>query len=114
MIGLAAILSLFGIYFAVMRALKKVFGHLPDMLRDWHGEDERPGVARRPGVLERLGNIESNLKDATNFDSRLSNVEKDLRTQSGQITAVLAIVSAAFGIEMEKSDLDGTTEKHPG
>lgn len=45
-----------------------------DFLGDWQGEVARPGVPARPGILERLANVEdqltanggSSLKDQTN------------------------------------------------
>jgi HAMP domain-containing protein len=35
---------------------------LGDFLDDWNGEPARPGVPRRPGHLERLGNVESSVR----------------------------------------------------
>mgnify|MGYP000848694095 FL=1 len=36
---------------------------LSEMLSDWRGTEARPGVARRPGVMERLEKIESDISD---------------------------------------------------
>ena len=42
---------------------------LQDLLEDWHGETERPGVAGRLGVMERLDRIEKTVNSAA-FNSR--------------------------------------------
>lgn len=34
---------------------------LTEMLTDWRGTEARPGVSRRPGVMERLEKIESDV-----------------------------------------------------
>jgi hypothetical protein len=35
---------------------------LNHFLEDWNGEEERPGVAARPGMMVRMGNIEDSQK----------------------------------------------------
>lgn len=42
---------------------------LQDLLEDWHGEKERPGVPGRLGVMERLDRIERTVNSA-DFNSR--------------------------------------------
>lgn len=63
------------------------FGHFLD---DWTGEEERPGVPARPGVMDRLGQLESatrelkpngggSLKDAVNrIDERTEQLHQRL------------------------------------
>ena len=36
---------------------------MDDLLDDWRGTDARPGVPRRPGVMERLEKIETDVKE---------------------------------------------------
>lgn len=36
---------------------------MDDLLDDWRGTDARPGVPRRPGVMERLEKIETDIKE---------------------------------------------------
>ena len=42
---------------------------LQDLLEDWHGEQERPGVPGRLGVMERLNRIEKRVNSAA-FNSQ--------------------------------------------
>lgn len=42
---------------------------LQDLLDDWHGEEDRPGVPGRLGVMERLDRIEKTVNSAA-FNSR--------------------------------------------
>lgn len=49
-------------------------------LADWHGEQARPGVPARPGVMVRLASIES---AQTALAERMGNVEKELHPNSG-------------------------------
>lgn len=42
---------------------------LQDLLEDWHGEKERPGVPGRLGVMERLDRIENRVNSAA-FNSQ--------------------------------------------
>lgn len=36
---------------------------MDDLLDDWRGTEARPGVPRRPGVMERLEKIETDVKE---------------------------------------------------
>lgn len=44
---------------------------LMDMLDDWTGEDARPGVPRREGVMERLEKIEDKVNKNDSHDFKL-------------------------------------------
>ena len=54
---------------AVGRWTYRQFKSLECLLEDWHGEDARPGVPGRLGVMERLDNIERKVNSAA-FNSR--------------------------------------------
>ena len=41
--------------------LRKLMRRLDNLLEDWNGADARPGVPRRPGVMERLERIEGDV-----------------------------------------------------
>lgn len=40
---------------------------LSTLLTDWQGTEERPGVPRRPGVMERLSNIENRVDEISSI-----------------------------------------------
>lgn len=44
-------------------AARRMLRPLVQMAEDWTGEPERPGVDRRPGVMERLSRIEHAITD---------------------------------------------------
>ena len=46
------------LYRYVFRPAWRFIRAIQDFLRGWNGEEERPGVKKRPGVLERLERIE--------------------------------------------------------
>ena len=41
--------------------LRKLMRRLDNLLEDWNGSEARPGVPRRPGVMERLEKIETDV-----------------------------------------------------
>lgn len=41
--------------------LRKLMRRLDNLLEDWNGTEARPGVPRRPGVMERLERIEGDV-----------------------------------------------------
>lgn len=53
-IVIAGIGAIFGAILGVVRTGKR----LAHFLDDWFGEEARPGVAARPGVMERLERLE--------------------------------------------------------
>jgi hypothetical protein len=58
MAGLAAVLaSVVGVW-ASARKLAKYLRPFRDFLSDWNGEPARPGVARKPPVMERLAALD--------------------------------------------------------
>lgn len=57
----------------VGRALVRAWGRVDSFLTDWYGEPERPGVPARPGMMQRVGGIET----------RLGGVEHELHPNEG-------------------------------
>jgi hypothetical protein len=43
--------------------VRKMIDNLENFMVDWSGEDARPGRDRRPGVMERLNEIDGQLKN---------------------------------------------------
>lgn len=41
--------------------VRKLMRRLDNLLEDWNGTEARPGVPRRPGVMERLERIEGDV-----------------------------------------------------
>jgi len=63
-----AIVLAFGLIVTVWTAIKKVWPILHAMqtiVDDWNGEEERPGVPRKKGVMERLADIEESAAQAS-------------------------------------------------
>lgn len=91
--------------------LRKI-GHFLD---DWQGEAERPGVPRRPGVLEQLAGVQSeqarvskelqtnggsSIKDAVKrTEAGLSDVKAEQRAQKEILNTLAALVGGFVGRE---------------
>lgn len=56
-----------------IRAAARLGRRTNNFMDDWYGEEQRPGVTGRPGVMERIGGIED----------RLTRVEHELYPNSG-------------------------------
>lgn len=90
----SVLITIFGAWFAIVKFISPFFKRVKkwmstweNFMDDWFGEQERPGVPGRQGVMERLHNIElevkpnggGSMKDAVNrietslrqIDSRL-------------------------------------------
>lgn len=61
-----AFLTIVGMIAGFASWLRPQMKSLMLLLDDWNGTSERPGVARKPGVMERLCVIEDKLSD-TNY-----------------------------------------------
>lgn len=92
LVGIGALVTIWGLYRSVLRAIKKALGDLPVMLRDWSGEPERPGVPRRPGVMERLGHIEQKLNESTSLDARVTKLENELPKLGQDIATIKTVL----------------------
>ncbi|MFD7964375.1 hypothetical protein ACFV5J_26620 [Streptomyces zaomyceticus] len=57
----------------LVRAALRLGQRVDQFMDDWYGEEARPGVPGRPGVMERMGGIED----------RLGRVEHELYPNSG-------------------------------
>lgn len=84
-----------GAIVAVITGMVYAFRHLRHKLRrigqfldDWNGEEARPGVSRRLGVMERL----------ESYDTMLAAIKKEITFDSGQSLKDVA-VQARDGVE---------------
>ncbi|WP_405948888.1 hypothetical protein OG588_22555 [Streptomyces prunicolor] len=71
--AVVAITGTLAIAWRATRSLRRIGGKVEDFVDDWQGTETRPGVPALPGVMSRLGGIES----------RLANVEHELHPNSG-------------------------------
>lgn len=60
-VALTAVLTAIGGLFAAIKKLAPDLKGLNTLSRDWNGEPARPGVEARPGVMERLADIDAKL-----------------------------------------------------
>lgn len=71
---LAAIAATAGVTLDRLLGRRSIGRKLDEFLSDWNGTPERPGVARRPGVLERLGSHDAALAVV---ESRTAQLERN-------------------------------------
>lgn len=82
----------------VVASLKKFLGptvrKLQHMLEDWQGEDARPGVPRRPGVMERLSDIEHQLKPngGGSIRDKIEHIDQQLANHIKEKEAALSAI----------------------
>jgi hypothetical protein len=90
----AAIISLGGaitVLWKIITPLVKKTKHLMDSLNrftaDWFGEEEAPGRDRVPGVMERLNNIDGELKHngGSTMKDAVKRIEKKLNVIEGRL-----------------------------
>lgn len=60
---LIGMLPTLGVLTAFVAWTRRQLSKMDDLLDDWRGTDARPGVPRRPGVMERLEKIETDVKE---------------------------------------------------
>ena len=73
-VAAVALAGLGTLVWRMVRTVRRVLDRMADLLDDWQGVSERPGVPGRPGVMVRLRAIEE----------RLGSVEHELQPNSGQ------------------------------
>lgn len=66
---IVGLITIIGTLIACARWTYRQVTSLQDLLEDWHGEESRPGVPGRLGVMERLDRIEKTVNSAA-FNSR--------------------------------------------
>ena len=66
---IVGLITILGALVASARWTYRQIRSLQDLLEDWHGEQARPGVPGRLGVMERLNRIEKTVNSAA-FNSQ--------------------------------------------
>lgn len=84
--------------FVVIFKLRKVIRPFEDFFRDWNGEEARPGVDARPGVMPRLSSIEEHLKDAPTKE-QFKKLESRVTRNTTVIDLIVPRISAALDID---------------
>jgi hypothetical protein len=94
--GLAATMTALGVIFRpVVRRSQAFFAWWEKFARDWDGEESAPGRDRMPGVMERLNNIDGELK--RNGGSSLKDQVCQMRTQIDVIEERQREIAIALG-----------------
>jgi hypothetical protein len=77
----AAILVVWKAISPVWKKTKKVLNNLDLFTRDWFGEEAAPGRDKVPGVMERLNNIDGELKHngGTTMKDAIKRIENKLK-----------------------------------
>jgi archaellum component FlaC len=86
-LALAAIITAATVLIVAIRRVSKVIKKAVHFFDDYFGEDERPGVQRRPGISERLSSMESCLNKVDErlgtVEYKIESIEKELQPNSG-------------------------------
>lgn len=83
-------------------------------MRDWEGEEEEPGRARVPGVMERLNKLDGELSNnggsttKDKVDKLYSNQTRVIETQDMMLEAFVEMGERLISIE---NHLSNTTQK---
>ncbi|WP_200302215.1 hypothetical protein [Streptomyces adelaidensis] len=73
-VAAVAVAGLAALAWRTFRGVRRIVDRMDDLVDDWHGVPERPGVPGRLGVMARLRQIEV----------RLTSVEHELQPNSGR------------------------------
>ena len=83
----AAIITAITVLIVAFRKTSKVVKKAVHFFDDYFGEEERPGVERRPGMSERLSKMEGCLNKVderfSTLEYKIENIEKELQPNSG-------------------------------
>jgi archaellum component FlaC len=86
-IAIAGIVTAITILIVAFRKTSKAVKKMVHFFDDYFGEEERPGVDRRPGISERLSKMEECLNDVnsrfTTVEYKIESIEKELQPNSG-------------------------------
>jgi hypothetical protein len=83
------------------------------MLRDWHGEEARPGVPSRPGVMERLQSLDDTTRhrgeQVAALNARFDSVDQVLEHIGGELTVNGGGTVKDAVVEILANQRNGTT-----
>jgi hypothetical protein len=79
----SAIASVFFVIAPTVRKTRSMMEWLEKFRRDWEGEEESPGRARVPGVMERLNRLDGELSNngGSSIKDAIERIEKTLGTK---------------------------------
>jgi hypothetical protein len=97
-----ALAMIWKLVFPILNRIKKMMDSLDMFIKDWAGEDARPGHSRIPGVMERLQKIESELRH--NGGSSIKDAVKRIETTQSKILDRLEEGNERFEKIEEKLD----------
>lgn len=80
---LAALAAGGGVAWRATRGFRHAAQRFEEFIDDWRGTAGRPGVAVRPGVMERLDGIEGQTQVIPELERRVARVEHELRPNGG-------------------------------
>ena len=77
-----ALVAVFKIILPFSKRIKKWIGTWESFMDDWAGEEARPGRDRVPGVMERLNDIDGELKNngGSSIKDAVDRIEKNVNT----------------------------------
>lgn len=77
-----AVAAVLALAWRLLVGIRRLVIRIDDFMDDWGGEAARPGVPRRPGVMERLDYIEHQLKPNSGESLRdaVNRIENQLNT----------------------------------
>lgn len=92
--------------YIIRKRVTPTFKQLRNFLSDWSGESERPGVKRKPGVMERLSAVEYQFSPngGNSFHDKLHAVKEQNEEHGEQLEEVrkqLSLILAYFGSKDE-------------
>jgi hypothetical protein len=94
----------------VIKKTKNLLNSLDKFVRDWEGEEEEPGRAKVPGVMERLNRIDGELKHngGSSMKDSMKRIEKKLNEIDARLddgAQMFTSLDSRLGTVEDKLDL---------
>lgn len=90
----SVVITVLGAWFAIQKFVAPFFKRIrkwmttwEHFMEDWFGEDERPGVPARAGVMERLATLDHELKpnNGGSIKDAVNRIEKDVKRMDNRL-----------------------------
>lgn len=72
----------------MFRPVRKMVRRLGQFFDDWFGEEARPGVPRRPGMLERVSTLETGQAEIRSLRDDVTGIKAQVSQMSSQIDSL--------------------------